>query len=147
MLFRSANDCRSEGQIEHPEIREVMWKALMQEDGLGAHWTADGRGIMRAPARMNYGWRARIGNIKAPTLFLLGEFDNYVNRYPTWGGLKMDNRAFIKVGCASHFMQYERVRPVLHKATLEWLASGTIEGQKFAELRSDRDGKLHPLKS
>ena len=94
---------------------------------------------------MNYGWRANIGNIKAPTLFLLGEFDNYVNRFPTWGGLKMDNRAFIKVGCASHFMQYERVRPVLHKATLEWLASGTIEGQKFAELQSDRDGTLHPL--
>ncbi len=145
MEKRWQNDCRSEGQIEYPEIREIMWKALMQEDGLGAHWTADGRGIMRAPNRMNFGWRANIGSIQAPTLCLLGEFDNYVNRFPTWGGLKMDNRAFIKVGCASHFMQYERVRFVLHKATLEWLKSGTVEGQKFAELQSDRDGKLHPL--
>jgi hypothetical protein len=57
----------------------------------------------------------------------------------------MDNRVFIKVGCASHFVQYERVRFVLHKATLEWLAHGTIEGRKFAELQSDRDGKLAPL--
>jgi pimeloyl-ACP methyl ester carboxylesterase len=145
MEKRWANDCRSEGQIEHPAIREFMWQALMKEDGLGAHWTADGRGIMRAPNRMNYGWRANIGNIKAPTLFLLGEFDNYVNRFPTWGGLKMDNRAFIKVGCASHFMQYERVRCVLHRATLEWLAGATVEGAKFAELQSDRDGELQPI--
>jgi pimeloyl-ACP methyl ester carboxylesterase len=142
---RWENDCRSEGQVEHAEIREVMWKALMQEDGLGAHWTADGRGIMRAPNRMNFGWRANIGQIKAPTLFLLGEFDNYMNRFPTWGGLKMDNRVFIKVGCASHFMQYERVRFVLHKAALEWLASGTVEGQSFGEMQSDRDGVLAPL--
>jgi hypothetical protein len=34
---------------------------------------------------------------------------------------------------------------VLHKATLEWLGSSTVEGQKFAELQSDKDGKLHPL--
>ena len=142
---RWQNDCRSEGQVEHPEIRELMWKALMQEDGLGAHWTADGRGIMRAPNRMNFGWRANIVNIKTPTLFLLGEFDNYGNRVKTWDGLKMDNRAFIKVGCASHFMQYERVRHVLHKATLEWLAGGTVAGEKFAMLQSDRDGKLQPL--
>jgi pimeloyl-ACP methyl ester carboxylesterase len=145
MERRWANDCRSEGQVEHPAIREFMWQALMQEDGLGAHWTADGRGIMRAPNRMNYGWRANIGRIQAPTLFLLGEFDNYANRFPTWGGLKMDNRAFIKVGCASHFMQYERVRFVLHRATLEWLKSATVEGQRFAQLQSDRDGKLQPL--
>jgi pimeloyl-ACP methyl ester carboxylesterase len=146
MEKRWHNDCRSEGQIEHPEIREFMWQALMKEDGLGAHWTADGRGIMRAPNRMNYGWRANIGSIKAPTLFLLGEFDNYVNRLPTWGGLKMDNRAFIKVGCASHFMQYERVRFVLHKAALEWLANGTVQGQRCAELQSDRDGQLSALR-
>ena len=117
----------------------------MKEDGLGAHWTGDGRGIMRAPNRMNYGWRANIGSIKAPTLCLLGEFDNYDARFKTWGGLKMDNRAYIKVGCASHFMQYERVRFVLHKATLEWLGKGTVEGQRFAELQSDKDGKLGPL--
>ena len=37
-------------------------------------------------------------------------------------------------------MQYERVRFVLHKATLEWLKHGTVEGQRFAELQSDKDG-------
>ena len=145
MQKRWQNDCRSEGQIEHAEIREIMWKELMTEDGLGARWTADGRGIMRAPNRMNFGWRANIGNIKAPTLCLLGEFDNYCTRFKTWGGLKMENRVFIKVGCASHFMQYERVRFVLHKATLEWLAKGTVAGLRFAELQSDRDGKLGVL--
>jgi len=136
-------DVKCQGQIDDDSVRDVMWHELMKEEGIGATWMPGG--VMRAPNRMNYGWRANIGHIKAPTLCLLGEFDNYENRFPTWGGLKMDNRAFIKVGCASHFMQYERVRFVLHKATLEWLANGTLEGQRFAELQSDRDGKLSSL--
>lgn len=147
MRDRWEKNCLSEGQVEHPEVRECMWRALMREDGLGARWAADGRGIMRAPNRMNFGWRANIGKIRAPTLFLLGEHDNYAVRVKTWDGLTMDNRVFIRVGCASHFMQYERVRHVLHRATLDWLAGATIEGQTRAALRSDADGRLHPLQA
>lgn len=46
---------------------------------------------------------------------------------------------------ASHFMQYERARHVLHRATREWLQSGAIEGMTHAELFADFDGRLQPL--
>jgi hypothetical protein len=41
-------------------------------------------------------------------------------------------------------MQYERGRHLLHRATREWLASGTIEGHARAELCADPDGRLQP---
>jgi pimeloyl-ACP methyl ester carboxylesterase len=140
-------DVRCDGQLEDPDIREVMWRELMIEDGLGAHWGADGRGIMRAPNRMNYGWRANVGKIEAPTLILLGEFDNYERRRDSWHGLRVERKVFVKVACASHFMQYERARHVLHRATREWLQSGTVEGMTRGELLADRDGGLQPLRS
>lgn len=138
-------DVRCEGQLDDSGIREVMWRELMAQDGLGAQWGAEGAGIMRAPNRMNYGWRLNVAKIEAPTLILLGEFDNYEKRRDAWEGLRVEQKVFIKVACASHFMQYERARHVLHRAARDWLQSGAIDGMKQAELRADRDGGLHPL--
>lgn len=139
-------DVRCEGQLDDPEVREVMWRELMTQDGLGAQWGPDGVGIMRAPNRMNFGWRQNVARIKAPTLVLLGEFDNYEQRRDSWKGLRVEHKVFIKVGCASHFMSYERARHVLHRAAREWLQSGTIEGATQAEFYADRDGRLQPLR-
>lgn len=138
-------DVRCEGQVEDPGIREAMWRELMAQDGLGSQWGPEGVGIMRAPSRMNFGWRHNVAKIKAPTLVLLGEFDNYERRRDSWKGLRVEQKVFIKVGCASHFMQYERARHVLHRATREWLQSGAIEGMTHAELFADFDGRLQPL--
>ena len=139
-------DVRAEGQIEHPEIRDVLWNGLMQEDGLGAEWAADGHGDMRAPNRMNYGWRANAASIKAPTLVMLGEFDNYQKRRDSWRGLKStEHKAFVRIGAASHFVMFEYARRALHRHGLEWLASGTVGGARFGEFHSDRDGALSPL--
>jgi pimeloyl-ACP methyl ester carboxylesterase len=138
-------DVRCHGQLEDPEIRERMWQALMAQDGLGAQWGTEGVGIMRAPNRMNYGWRLNAAQIEAPTLILLGEFDNYERRREAWQGLRIDHKVFVKVACASHFLQYERGRHVLHRATREWLQSGSVDGLRQAELHADYDGRLHPL--
>ena len=139
-------DVRCEGQLDDPEVREVMWRELMAQDGLGAQWGPEGIGIMRAPNRMNFGWRQNVAGIKAPTLVLLGEFDNYEQRRDSWKGLRVERKVFIKVACASHFMSYERARHVLHRTAREWLQSGTIEGMTQAEFYADRDGRLEPLR-
>lgn len=139
-------DVRCEGQLDDPEVREVMWRDLMAQDGLGAQWGPEGVGVMRAPNRMNFGWRQNVARIKAPTLILLGEFDNYEQRLDSWKGLRVEHKVLIKVGCASHFMSYERGRHVLHRAAREWLQSGTIAGMTHAELYADRDGRLQPLR-
>jgi len=139
-------DVRVEGQIEHPEIRDVLWTGLMLEDGLGAEWAADERGVMRAPNRMNYGWRANAANIRAPTLIMLGEFDNYQKRRDSWHGLKStEDKVFVRIGAASHFAMFEHARRALHRHGLEWLASGTVGGARSGEFHSDRDGALFPL--
>jgi pimeloyl-ACP methyl ester carboxylesterase len=133
-------DVKCEGQIDDPSVRDVMWKALMQHEGLGARWIPGG--VMRAPNRMNYGWRANVDKIQAPTLILLGEFDNYERRLDAWKALKVEHKAFVKVACGSHFLQYERNRRVLHEASREWLEKGTVGGRRQGMFSADANGTI-----
>ena len=133
---------RCEGQIEDPEVCNAMWRELMALDDVGARWGADGKGIMRAPNRMNHGWRANLAKIKAPTLVLIGEYDNYAKRIEAWRGLTVQHKLFIKVACASHFIQFERGRHLLYRATQSWLTSGTVDGAQHGEFAADVNGKV-----
>jgi len=141
MNQRWQNHVRTAGQVEHPEIREVMWRALMFEDGLGEEWGPEGVGVMRAPHRMNYGWRANAARLNTPTLVLLGEHDNYEKRRDAWGGLACAHKVFVKIDGASHFVQYERGRHAVHSLAEEWLRSGSIEGETLAEFGTDWEGR------
>jgi pimeloyl-ACP methyl ester carboxylesterase len=145
MNQRWQSHVRTAGQVEHPEIRDVMWRALMFEDGLGEHWGPEEVGVMRAPNRMNYGWRANASRLNTPTLVLLGEHDNYEKRRDAWGGLGSSRKVFVKIDGASHFVQYERGRHVVHRFTEEWLRTGCIEGETRAEFGTDWDGTLRRL--
>lgn len=133
-------DVKCKDQIDDPKVRDVMWKELMEHDKVGATWMPGG--VMRAPNRMNYGWRANVEKIKSPTLVLLGEFDNFDRRQDAWKGLKVDHKVFVKIACGSHFLQYEKNRKVLHQASLEWLKSGTVAGRKRGNLTADANGKI-----
>jgi pimeloyl-ACP methyl ester carboxylesterase len=97
---------------------------------------------MRAPNRMNFGWRSSLAQIKAPTLVLLGEFDNYAKRLDAWRGLRTGHKMFIKVACASHFMQFERGRHLLYRAAAEWMQTGAFAGQSSGEFRANSAGEL-----
>lgn len=143
MRKRWLDDVRCEGQIEDPDIRDAMWRELMAQDGAGATWGAEGIGIMRAPNRMNYGWRANVPKIQAPTLTLLGEFDNYENRRDSWKALRSERRVFIKVECASHFLPYERGRHVTLRSTIEWLRHASIGGVDRGEFTASPDGTIN----
>ncbi len=145
MIQRWQNHARTQGQIEHAEIREVMWRALMFEDGLGEQWGPEGVGVMRAPHRMNYGWRANAARLHTPTLVLLGEHDNYEKRRDAWGGLAAPDKVFVKIDGASHFVQYERGRHAMRGLAEEWLKRGSIGGETRAEFGTDWDGRLRRL--
>lgn len=145
MNQRWQNHVRTAGQVEHPEVREVMWRALMLEDGLGEQWGPEGVGVMRAPHRMNYGWRASAARLITPTLVMLGEHDNYEKRRDAWGGLASPHKVFVRIDGGSHFVQYERGRHVVHRFAEEWLKSGSIGGEARAEFRTDWDGRLRRL--
>jgi pimeloyl-ACP methyl ester carboxylesterase len=142
---RWQDDVHCPDQVDDPEVRTVLWRELMQADGLGATWEAAGRGLMRAPNRMNYGWRLNVAKIKAPTLVLLGEFDNYEKRRDAWKGLRVDHKVFVKVQCASHFIQFEHARHFLHDASRQWIADGCLNGATSGEFYSDPQGALKPM--
>lgn len=133
-------DVKCDGQIDDHSVRDVMWKRLMEEDGLGASWAPGG--VMRAPNRMNYGWKGNAAKITSPTLILLGEFDNFERRLDTWKGLNVEQKVFIKIACGSHFLQYERNRKVLHEASRQWLQTGAINGKKQGMMSADADGRI-----
>lgn len=144
MKRRWENDVRADGQVEHPEVRELMWRELMFQDGLGAEWGPDGVGVMRAPNRMNFGWRANCARIHTPTLVMLGEFDNYESRRDSWKGLASTHKVFVRLR-ASHFAQYERGRHTVHRLTVAWLRTAAVEGAKSGEFAADWDGKVRAI--
>jgi pimeloyl-ACP methyl ester carboxylesterase len=145
LLHRRWQDhVRCAGQLEDIDVPNAVWRELMQLDEVGAGWAADGKGIMRAPNRMNFGWRENLRRIAAPTLMLLGEYDNYAKRLEAWRGLAVPHKLFIRVACASHFMQFERRRHLLYRATESWLRSGTVDGAAHGEFAADDAGLLRP---
>jgi len=144
MIRRWESDVRADGQVEHAEVREVMWRELMLEDGLGAEWGPDGVGVMRAPNRMNYGWRANCARVRTPTLVMLGEFDNYDRRRNSWTALASPHKVFVRLR-ASHFAHYERGRHTVRYLAEEWLRTGTTNGATAGEFSADWDGKVTAL--
>jgi len=130
------------GQIEDPEVCDAFWGALMAVDEIGASWGRDGRGIMRAPNRMNFGWRESLQRVQCPTLCVLGEQDNYARRIEAWQGLRAPQRAFLRIAGCSHFMQFERARRVLWKAAGEWLSRGELNGATDGEFAATIHGSV-----
>jgi pimeloyl-ACP methyl ester carboxylesterase len=133
-------DVHCPDQIDDPKIGDVMWKELMAAEGAGANWIPGG--VMRAPNRMNYGWRKTVPQIKSPVLIMLGEFDNFERRHDAWKALTMKHKAFLKIACGSHYLQYERQRKVVHEASKEWLLHGTVNGKSEGYYAADRAGKI-----
>jgi pimeloyl-ACP methyl ester carboxylesterase len=91
---------------------------------------------------MNYGWRENVPKIKAPTLIVLGEFDNFEKRQDSWKALTVKDKLFVKVACGSHYLQYEKNRKALHQVSREWLLNGTVQGQKTGMLSADANGTI-----
>ena len=133
-------DVKCDGQIDDPAVLDVMWRELMKEEGVGATWMPGG--VMRAPNRMNFGWRENVQKIQAPVLILQGEFDNFEKRQDAWKALTVKEKMFIKVACGSHYLQYEKNRRVLHEASREWLQRGTVQGKKAGMLSADANGNI-----
>lgn len=132
-------------QLEDPLVCEAVWTELMAADPIGASWGSDGKGIMRAPNRMNYGWKSNLAKIQAPTLMLLGEFDDYNRRIESWQALMAPQKMFIKVRQSSHFMQFEYPRHFLYHAAADWINHGCVEDYSNGEFQTTLEGQLIPI--
>jgi pimeloyl-ACP methyl ester carboxylesterase len=134
-------DVRCPGQVE-PDVRDAVWRAIVQWDRTGASWGPQG-GIMRGRTATGFGWTAeQARKVMAPALLMVGEFDRLAERKTVYEQISSRDKVFLSVACGSHFMLWEKQHRVLHEASLEWLAKGELKGMKRGELAVDYERRF-----
>ena len=114
-----------------PETRDAVWAELLASDPVGATW---GAGVRRAPSTTTFGWNAAaIGGTKVPTLMVAGALDKQVppeRVKAAFDDLGAADKVLLDLGCASHNAMWESNHLLLFKASLDWLTSSMVNGQK-----------------
>lgn len=131
-------ECRD--QIE-PGMPEYIWALNAQYDTLGATW---GSGGLRAPTRTYWGWNANAAKkITVPTLIMVGEQDGLMaSNRDLFEDLGAQNKVFVSIACATHFVVWEKQRRILYRASLDWLRSGRVAGASTGSLNVGEDGAI-----
>jgi pimeloyl-ACP methyl ester carboxylesterase len=131
---------KCEDQVE-PGMPDLIWARNMDADPVAAQW---GPGGLRAPSRTYWGWNANAAaKLTMPVLVLVGEEDRLLpSNVELFDDLGAQRKVFLRIACASHFMNWERQRQVLHNASLEWLTKGRVGGVDRGRLKADPAGKM-----
>jgi pimeloyl-ACP methyl ester carboxylesterase len=119
-----------------PAVLDSVWSEMLISDPVGSTW---GTGVRRAPLVTTWGWTtAVVSKTQIPTLMISGAHDKQVNPdrvrelYEDWGSPK---KVFVDLACSSHNAMWEKNHLLLFKASLAWLAQGTVEGKQEGILR------------
>ena len=119
-----------------PAVATSVWSEMMASDPVGATW---GPGIRRAPRSLVWGWDERtVRRQTTPALLIAGVHDGQVSAdrvrelYADYGA---EQKMLIDLGCASHNAMWERVHDRMFAASLEWLESGTVNGESHGIVR------------
>ena len=129
-----------EGAVE-PGMPEMIWGLNTLADPVAANW---GPGGLRAPTRTYWGWNANAAKkIAAPTLIMVGEQDDLTkSNLELFDDLGAQHKVFLGVACGTHFMNWEKQRRVLHKASIDWLSNGSLDGQTGGMFRADENARI-----
>lgn len=118
------------------DVHDVVWSEMLASDPVGRTW---GTGVRRAPSTPSWGFNQEVvSKIQTPTLMVAGIHDGQVpaervrQMYVDHGA---KDKVFIDLGCSSHNAMWEKNHLILFKASLEWLTSGSVNGQKSGELK------------
>lgn len=119
-----------------PVAGEVIYSEMLKSDPVGATW---GQGIRRAPNVVVWGWNQQVvGRSTTPLLTVAAAHDASVapervrELYQDYGA---GEKVLIDLGCATHGSMWESVHGLLFAASLEWLQSGTVNGESAGILR------------
>jgi pimeloyl-ACP methyl ester carboxylesterase len=131
---------KTPGMIE-PGMPEMISALNQLADPLGATW---GPGGLRAPTRTYWGWNANgAKKVQVPTLIMVGEHDALTaSNLELFDDLGAAEKVFLGIAGGTHFMNWEKQRSVLHKASIDWLQNGSLAGAKSGVFRADENGAV-----
>lgn len=131
---------KCDGMVE-PGMPEMISALNQLADPLGATW---GPGGLRAPTRTYWGWNANgAKKVQVPTLIMAGELDRLMkSNLELFDDLGASEKVFLGVACGTHFMNWEKQRRVLHKASIDWLKNGSLAGATTGSFRADEKGDI-----
>ena len=119
-----------------PATSQAVWSSMMDSDLVGATW---GTGVRRAPQVTSWGWNgAVVAKMQTPVLMVSGAHDKQVppdrvrNLYQDLGSKQ---KVLVDLACSSHNAMWEKNHLLLFRASLEWLAKGTVNGSEQGILR------------
>lgn len=119
-----------------PAVADVVWAEMLASDPVGATW---GPGVRRAPATTVWGWTpALVAATKVPTLLVAGVHDKQVpitRVRDLYDDLGAAEKVFVDLACSSHNAMWEGHHRLMFRASLEWLESGAVNGQKSGMLQ------------
>jgi pimeloyl-ACP methyl ester carboxylesterase len=114
-----------------PEVHDVVWSEMLASDPVGATW---GTGARRAPVTPSWGFnQAVVSKMQIPILAVSGVHDGQVPQDRVrqfYADLGSKDKVFIDLACSSHNAMWEKHHLLMFKASLDWLTSGTVNGQK-----------------
>lgn len=119
-----------------PVLDRVVFSEMLKSDPVGASW---GSGIRRAPNVVVWGWNQQaVERSTTPLLSIAPVYD--VNVLPErvrelYADYGSEEKVLIDLGCASHRAMWETVHDQMFEASLEWLQSGTVNGDSSGVVR------------
>ena len=124
------------GQVDKATADSV-WSEMLKSDPVGAAWSP---AVRRAPiASGGFGWtQAKVAAMATPTLMVSGVNDKQVNPDRVrdfYADMGAKDKVFVDLACSSHNAMWEKNHLLLFRASLEWLDSGTVNGQSQAMLK------------
>jgi pimeloyl-ACP methyl ester carboxylesterase len=127
-------------------VFDSVWSTMLESDPVGATW---GPGVRRAPQTTTWGWNAAmVGRTQAPTLMVAGVHDKQVlpaRVSELYADIGSREKVFVDLACSSHNAMWEKNHLLLFRASLEWLAQGTVNGAKQGMLRLGYEANERPV--
>ncbi|MFF4590068.1 alpha/beta fold hydrolase [Streptomyces sp. NPDC001388] len=159
-------DCADQRE---PDMLDVAWNALMEEDPVGRNWgavdAATGRpeGVSRIRNFYRWGWnnttagQDRVLGGSVPVLIVHGESDRTANTTPPstdprlnfsvpalYKAIKGEHKLIVEVECAGHSMPWEIQHKNLHSLSKHWLKHLKVDGKTQGSFVMDRNGAISP---
>ncbi len=74
---------------------------------------------------------------------MVGEYDDLTrSNVELFDDLGASEKVFLGIAGGTHFMNWEKQRRVLHKASIDWLKNGSLAGAKTGVFRADENGVI-----